>query len=87
MRDLVAVRLQRPNRAAEEPEPVRALILRGGLEEQLHAEADAEHRDPRLDSSGDQLVEPALAHPLHRPREGADAGQDDPVGRLRPVPR
>ena len=29
---------------------------------------------------GDELVEPALADPLHRPREGADPGQDHAVG-------
>ncbi len=29
---------------------------------------------------GDQLVEAALADPLHRPREGTDARQDDAVG-------
>src|SRR5262249_4705244 len=27
-----------------------------------------------------QLVQPQLANPLHRPREGADAGQDHAVG-------
>ncbi len=28
----------------------------------------------------DQLVETECADPLHRPREGADPGQDQPVG-------
>ena len=41
--------------------------------------------DARGASLLDQLVEPTLADPLHRPREGADAGQDDAVGVTGPV--
>ena len=46
-------------------------------------EADAEHGPAALDALGDELVEPPLADPLHRLREGADARQDDAVGARR----
>ena len=45
-------------------------------------EADAEHGRALLDPVRDELVEPELADPLHRLREGADAGQDHAVGRV-----
>src|SRR4051812_42530259 len=82
VRDLVAVGLQRGHDAAEQREPARALVLHRGVEEQLHAEADAEDRHAGLDPPGDQLVEPDLVDAAHRLREGADARQDHAVRRL-----
>ena len=72
------------DRAGEQAEAGGAAQLGGRVEEQLQAEADAEDRHPGVAALGDQLVEAALADPLHRPREGADAGQDQPVGGARP---
>ena len=68
------------HRARQQAEALGAAELLGALEEQLQAEADAEDRRPRRGPLGDQLVEPGRADPLHRPREGADAGQDQAVG-------
>ena len=68
------------HRAGQQAEPVGAAELLAALEEQLQAEADAEDRRPRRGPLGEQLVEAGRADPLHRPREGADAGQDQPVG-------
>ena len=80
MRDLQPVGLELGDRAREQAEAVGAAELGGRVEEQLQAEADAEDRHAGVAALGDQLVEAELADPLHRPREGADAGQDHAVG-------
>ena len=67
------------------PSPVRAAELRRTLEQELKAEADAQHRHAGLDPVGDQRVEPGLAHPPHRARECPHAGQDDPSASPRGV--
>src|SRR5262249_18322419 len=51
------------------------------IEEQLQPEADPQHRHAFRDALGGQLVEAALADPLHRPRKGTDSRQDHPVSR------
>jgi len=83
VRDLEAIRREPGHRAVEQAEPGGAAELRGRVEEQLHAEADAEHRLSRRPPPGDQLVEPERVDPFHRPRKCADPGQDDAVGRAR----
>ena len=80
VRDLQAGRVEPRHRAGQQAEAGGAAELLAALEEQLQAEADAEDRSPRRGPLGDQLVEPGRADPLHRPREGADAGQDQAVG-------
>src|SRR3954451_9269954 len=79
VRDLVAIRLERSDDAAEQRQPAGALVLHRGVEEQLHAEADPEHRDAGLDPPGDQLVQADFVDAAHRLREGADARQDHAV--------
>ena len=66
--------------AAQQPEPLAPLELDRALEQQLHAEADAEQRHARLGALADHLVEAERAQVLHRARERADAGHDDAVG-------
>jgi hypothetical protein len=80
VRDLQAGRVDRGHLAREQPEALGAAELRGALEEQLQPEADAEDRRPRQGPLGDQPVEPGRPDPLHRPREGTDAGKDQTVG-------
>ena len=50
------------------PMPVRAAVLGGALEQQLHAHADADDRHARVAALAQQLVEAQLAHRLHRLR-------------------
>ena len=66
--------------ALDQAEPSRAAELGRGFEQQLEAEADAEHGRPGRDPLGDQRVELELADPLHRLRERAHPGQDQAVG-------
>ena len=49
----------------------------GGIEQQLHAETDAEHRLPQ---AGDHLGQAVGAQSMHGIAGGADAGQDDVRG-------
>ena len=67
-------------RPAQQPEALCQLELLRALVQQLHSEAQPQHRHV-LRAFAHELVEPALAQPAHRLREGADAGQDDSVGR------
>ena len=68
--------------AGQQAEPGGALVLVGALEQQLHAEADAEHRHAaRRRARASDLVEAERAQAAHRLRERADAGHDDAVGR------
>ena len=67
--------------ARQQAEAGRAAELGRSLEEQLQAEADAEDRRPRRRGARRSARRGrARPDPLHRPREGADAGQDQPVG-------
>ncbi len=49
----------------------------GAIEQQLHADANAEHG---LLERGDHFDEARVAQPLHGIRGHADAGQDHPLG-------
>ena len=67
-------KLAHPSRQeAETLVPSELLALIG---EELHAEADAEHRDARLRGAADRLDQPLLAQTCHAVAEGADAGQE-----------
>src|SRR6185437_15204938 len=65
----------------QEAEAPRALVLARSLEEQLHAQADAERGCRRGEPLGDQRVELELPEIRHRLRKGPYAGQDHSVGR------
>ena len=78
--DLQARRVELVDLAGEQAEALGPAELGGRVEEQLQAEADAEDRHAGAAALGDQLVEAARADALHRPREGADPGQDQAVG-------
>ena len=68
-------RARAPRRRAG-PRPVGAAVLARALEQQLHAEADAEHRHARRRRArASSSSRPSSRRLLHRPREGADAGQ------------
>ena len=63
--------------AGQQAEPRRALVLDRALEQQLHAEADAEHGRAALRPLADDLVEAGGAQAAHRLGERAHAGDDD----------
>ena len=84
VRDLEARGVELADLALQQAEAGGAAELGRGLEEELQAEADAEDRPAAVAPLADQPVEPELADPLHRLREGADAGQDDPVAGATP---
>ena len=82
--------LQRPRsstRTSPEtmPETARPAELGGGVEGQLHPQADTEHRRARREALAQQLVQAELAQVVHRAREGPHAGQDEPGRRAQPV--
>ena len=54
--------------------------LDAALEEDLHADADAEHRPSAGEAAFDELVAAAGSQRLHDGTERADAGDDEPVG-------
>ena len=56
-------------------------MLARAIEQELEAEADAEHGYARAKALGSQRVELQLANPANGPREGPDARQDDAVRR------
>ena len=62
-------------------------VLVAGLEQDLHADADAEHRPATRQPPADDLRAAHVAEPGHAGGEGAHAGHDQPVARLgcRPV--
>src|SRR5215208_807695 len=74
-------RLERRHLAGQQAEPQSALVLRGGLEQQLHAEADAEHRRATARAFADHLVETLRPQPSHRLGKRPHAGDHDRVGR------
>src|SRR5207253_137548 len=57
------------------PESPGPLELLGGVEQQLHAEADPEQRGAAACALADQLDQPQLAEVAHRQRKRADAGE------------
>ena len=63
------------------PRPVAPSCSVGGLEQQLHAEADAQQRHARGGALDQHLAEAGAVEVAHRLRERADAGQDDRRGR------
>ena len=65
---------------AEDPEAVGPAELGRAVEQQLHAEADAQQRPAFPRPAEDRLDEAALAQVAHRLRERADARQHEPVG-------
>src|SRR6185437_2897863 len=69
-------RLQQPRGARNNTEALRH-PLRRALEQQLHPEADAEHR---LAQGRQQLREPGALQPLHRICRRSHAGQQDAGG-------
>ena len=73
--------VERAHAPGEQAQAGLSLVLVGGLEQQLHAQAQAEHGHAGARALGDQLVEPGSAEAAHRLREGADAGHDDAVRR------
>ncbi len=77
--------LQRADLAGHDAEAGGPAELGGGVERELHAEADAEHGRARGDALAQQLVEPELAQALHRARERADAGHDQAGGGAQPL--
>src|SRR3954470_9865834 len=84
LRDLEPWRVKCAHLAREQTESVGATQLHRALEQQLHAEADPEHRHALAVTLVDELVEPARADRLHRLRERPDTGQDEPGGRADP---
>ncbi len=63
------------------PRPVGAAVLGRRLEQQLHAQAQAEDRDARLRPLAERARRSPLARrQLHPGRERPDARQDEPVG-------
>ena len=66
----------------QQPEPLGAhAVLLARLVQHLHADADAEHRPPGRDPLGDHRVAADGADACHAGGEGADAGDDQTVGR------
>src|SRR3954471_15071682 len=66
-----------PADAARDEAEAGTILLLAGLEQDLHPEADAEHR---LGEAADHRLEAAGAELRHRVAPGADAGEDDLVG-------
>ncbi|MFN8217175.1 MAG: hypothetical protein U0R71_11330 [Solirubrobacterales bacterium] len=77
MRDLEAGGGEYADGAVEQAEAGGAASSVLESKSSYKAEADAEQRHAGLVALGEELVEAALADPLHRPQEGADAGQDE----------
>ncbi len=73
-------RRQPAHLAAQQPEPLRAAVLLGALEQQLHPHARPEQRCPRRGALAQQLVEAELADRRHRRRERPHAGEQQAVG-------
>src|SRR5262249_2129393 len=65
--------------AAQDAEAFGAAELGRCLEQELHAQADAEQRPPFPHPTTERLHQPALAQVDHRLGERADAGQDEAV--------
>jgi hypothetical protein len=55
-------------------------VLLAGVEENLHADADAEQRTSRAEKVGDHLSRADSIDPSHAGRVGPDAGDDESVG-------
>ena len=66
--------------AGDDAQPLGAAELRGGVERELHAEADAEHRRAGSQALAQELVEAELAEVAHRTRKRAHARQHQPGG-------
>jgi hypothetical protein len=60
-------------------EPGGALVLGGGVEQQLHPETDAEQRHAGRRPLAQEVVEPERPQVAHRPGKRADARDDDAV--------
>src|SRR3954471_7222435 len=67
--------------AGQQPETRVAGQLDRAIEQQLHPEAQPEHRRAGPPAPDDELVQGGRAEALHRRRERADAGHDEAVGR------
>ena len=80
MFDVAVGKIERPHLAGDQPEPLRAVVLGRGLEQELHAEAAAEQRNAAARQLVEQLVEATGAQQLHSRGERADTGQDQAVG-------
>src|SRR5580704_8807099 len=64
----------------DQPEPGRAAHLLRGVEQQLHAEADAKEWRSALDAFEDDVREAELSEVAHRLRERPHARQHQPIG-------
>ena len=82
VRDPQPAGVQRAHLAGEQPEAVGELVLLGALEQQLHAQADAQHGRAGRGGGPDALVEAELDEVAHALRERPDARDDERVGRL-----
>src|SRR5262245_13768722 len=85
MRNLEVPGVQLRDRPLQEAEALGPPELGCRLEQELHPEADPEHRLTIGRAFGDRLVEAQLLDPLHRLRERANAGKDEPVGVASPI--
>ncbi len=70
---------ERANPTLQQTEPASISFLLV-LEEELHAEADAQERPPIGDDFADDVDQPELVEPVHRGTGRADAGENDGVG-------
>ena len=81
VRQLQPARVEPHDLAGQQPEAGRPAVLGGALEEQLHPEAQPDHRHARRRALAHELVQAGRAQSPHRLRERADAGHDEAVGR------
>src|SRR4051794_8281710 len=82
VRDLQRRRLgmQVDDLAGQQPQARVAAKIDRALEQELHPQAQPDHRRPGAHALHDELVEAERAQALHRRRERADPGHDQPVG-------
>ncbi len=77
---LQACARQRADLAGDQAEALGSALLAGALEGELHPQTDPQHRGSGGDALAQELAEPEPREVRHRPREGPDAGQDEPRG-------
>src|SRR4051794_6708502 len=85
LRDLQPRRIEGADLAGEQRKTTGATELDRALEQELHAQADAEHGHTLRTPLANQVVEPTLGDGAHRLRERANSRQDEPGRRADPL--